>query len=85
MARFWKFNAFVGTVGVVLLVWAFFVTSQHNYALDRASYVVSAAGVVDADRNALVMATVGAAFLAWQLLMTLLGLLVGFFGGSNRR
>jgi hypothetical protein len=88
MGRFWKFNAFVGTVGIVLLVAAFFA-GRHTYSL---TFNPSAPGDSPASLSwigttsqSLYMCLVGAGCLVWQMVMTVIGLLVGFFRAPSAR
>lgn len=84
MARFWKFNSFVGTVGVILAVVSYFNT-HHTEKLTNGVYDITVAAGQSSERVALTLAVVGAVCLGWQILMTLLGLLVGFFRAPNVR
>lgn len=83
MARFWKFNTLIGTLGLVALGAAFFL-ANHKYLYDARCGVLAAQVFVDVHHNPSVFfLMVGAAFVAWQVVMTVLGLLAGFFAGVS--
>lgn len=87
MIRFWKFNAFVGTVGFVLLLTAFYVGdySVHTYPLSDMprNFASHSITLVTNDRSSY-FGLVGGTCVAWQAVMTVLGLLVGFFRAPSR-
>jgi formate hydrogenlyase subunit 3/multisubunit Na+/H+ antiporter MnhD subunit len=81
MSRFWKFNSLVGSLGLILLIVAYFTGVHYETMTEPPNFSI----LWSLTKQSAYFLMVSAGCFAWQLIMTFLGILVGFFRAPSNR